>query len=77
MEPEVLRCYTRAARAAANQPVPLSACSVLKDQEIYNMLSPAQMDITSTSDNNGKGLWPSTVSRGRIVGGRASLNGRA
>ncbi|XP_054720728.1 ankyrin repeat domain-containing protein 12-like [Uloborus diversus] len=37
-EQEILRVHGRAARAMANQTVPLSACSILKDEEIYNVL---------------------------------------
>ncbi|XP_035232790.1 ankyrin repeat domain-containing protein 12-like [Stegodyphus dumicola] len=37
-EQEILRVHGRAARAMANQTVPLSVCSILKDEEIYNVL---------------------------------------
>ncbi|KAG1683626.1 Ankyrin repeat domain-containing protein 12 [Nymphon striatum] len=35
-EQEILRVYTRAARATVNQTVPLSMCTILRDEEIYN-----------------------------------------
>ncbi|KAG8179959.1 hypothetical protein JTE90_015408 [Oedothorax gibbosus] len=38
VEQEILRVHGRSARAMANQTVPLSVCSVLKDEEIYNVL---------------------------------------
>ncbi|CAN7978154.1 unnamed protein product, partial [Ixodes persulcatus] len=34
-EQEILRVHGRAARAIQNQAVPLSACSILRDEEIY------------------------------------------
>ncbi|GBN35175.1 Ankyrin repeat domain-containing protein 12, partial [Araneus ventricosus] len=43
-EQEILRVHGRAARAMANQTVPLSVCSVLKDEEIYNVLDVDQED---------------------------------
>ncbi len=33
---EILRVHARAARALANQSVPYSVCTILKDEEIYN-----------------------------------------
>ncbi|GIX84790.1 ankyrin repeat domain-containing protein 12 [Caerostris extrusa] len=38
VEQEILRVHGQAARAMANQTVPLSVCSILKDEEIYNVL---------------------------------------
>ena len=32
---EILRVHSRAARALANQPVPFSACTMFRDQEVY------------------------------------------
>lgn len=43
VEQEILRVHTRAARALANQAVPLSICTILKDEEIYNALEPEQV----------------------------------
>lgn len=43
-EQEILRVHGRAARAMANQTVPLSACSILKDEEIYNSMELEQED---------------------------------
>lgn len=42
-EQEILRVHGRAARAIQNQAVPLSACSILRDEEIYNVLKPEQV----------------------------------
>lgn len=47
-EQEVLRVHTRAALALANQSLPLSFCSVLKDEEIYNVI---ESDSESSNDN--------------------------
>ena len=38
VEQEILRVHGRAARAMSNQTTPLSVCSILKDEEIYNTL---------------------------------------
>lgn len=46
-EQEILRVHGRAARAIQNQAVPLSACSILRDEEIYNVLKPEQMCVKS------------------------------
>lgn len=43
-EQEILRVHGRAARAMANQTVPLSVCSILRDEEIYNVLELDQDD---------------------------------
>uniref|UniRef100_T1J475 Ankyrin repeat domain-containing protein 12 n=1 Tax=Strigamia maritima TaxID=126957 RepID=T1J475_STRMM len=42
VEQEILRVHGRAARALANQSTPLSACTILKDDEIYNHIEPEQ-----------------------------------
>ena len=39
-EQDIVRVYGRAARALANQNVPFSVCTVLKNQEVYNMPEP-------------------------------------
>ena len=44
VEQEVLRVHGRAALAMANQSVPLSVCSILKDEEIYNTIEPLDGD---------------------------------
>ncbi|GAB6020195.1 hypothetical protein CHUAL_002917 [Chamberlinius hualienensis] len=44
VEQEILRVHGRAARAMANQTTPLSACTVLKDEEVYSPLEPEQDD---------------------------------
>merc|ERR1719270_1146645 len=36
VEQEILRVHGRAARALANQTVPFSVCTILRDQDIYN-----------------------------------------
>ena len=39
-EQDIVRVYGRAARALANQNVPFSVCTVLKNQEVYSMPEP-------------------------------------
>lgn len=36
VEQEILRVHGRAARELANQSLPFSVCTILKDQEVYN-----------------------------------------
>lgn len=43
IEQEILRVHGRAARALANQPLPFSACSILKDVDVYNLMTPEQI----------------------------------
>lgn len=42
VEQEILRVHGRAARALANQSLPYSACTILKDEEVYNIITPEQ-----------------------------------
>ncbi|XP_057334198.1 dentin sialophosphoprotein isoform X3 [Microplitis mediator] len=42
VEQEILRVHGRAARALANQELPFSACTILKDEEVYNVITPEQ-----------------------------------
>ncbi|VVC44846.1 Hypothetical protein CINCED_3A001916 [Cinara cedri] len=42
VEQEILRVHGRAARALANQLLPFSACTILKDDEVYNIMTPEQ-----------------------------------
>ncbi|KAF2355808.1 Ankyrin repeat [Trinorchestia longiramus] len=42
VEQEILRVHGRAAAALANQVLPFSACTILRDQEVYNILTPEQ-----------------------------------
>jgi hypothetical protein len=46
---EILRVHGRAARALANQSVPYSVCTILKDEDIYN-------PIEESSDEKGKDI---------------------
>lgn len=46
-EQEILRVHGRAALAVANQTVPYSFCSIIKDDEIYNMIEQENEDITA------------------------------
>lgn len=56
VEQEILRVHGRAARALANQSLPFSVCSILKDQEVYNMITPEQeqKDLNARSRYNGR-----------------------
>ncbi|XP_019765671.1 ankyrin repeat domain-containing protein 11 isoform X4 [Dendroctonus ponderosae] len=42
VEQEILRVHGRAARALANQSLPFSVSTVLRDEEIYNLITPEQ-----------------------------------
>lgn len=42
VEQEILRVHGRAERAVANQSQPYSVCTILRDQEVYNLLAPEQ-----------------------------------
>lgn len=47
VEQEILRVHGRAARALANQSLPFSVCTVLRDEEVYNIITPEQEDKNS------------------------------
>ncbi|XP_062525397.1 ankyrin repeat domain-containing protein 11 isoform X4 [Bombyx mori] len=42
VEQEILRVHGRAERAVANQSLPFSVCTILRDREVYNVLAPEQ-----------------------------------
>ncbi|XP_047040197.1 ankyrin repeat domain-containing protein 11 isoform X3 [Helicoverpa zea] len=42
VEQEILRVHGRAERAVANQSLPFSVCTILRDKEVYNVLAPEQ-----------------------------------
>lgn len=56
VEQEILRVHGRAARALANQSLPFSVCTILKDEEVYNILTPEQeeKDPNDRSRYNGR-----------------------
>lgn len=56
VEQEILRVHGRAARALSNQTLPFSVCTILKDLEVYNLLTPEQeeKDINARSRYNGR-----------------------
>ncbi|XP_037039345.1 ankyrin repeat domain-containing protein 11 isoform X1 [Bradysia coprophila] len=56
VEQEILRVHSRAARALANQSLPFSACTILRDEEVYNMITPEQeeKDRNARSRYNGR-----------------------
>ena len=56
VEQEILRVHGRAARALANQSLPFSVCTILKDEEIYNVITPEQeeKDRNARSRYNGR-----------------------
>ena len=46
-----MRVHGRAARALANQSVPFSVCTILRDEEIYNTIqNPSQQSDDKTKD---------------------------
>jgi len=48
--------HGRAARALANQSLPFSVCTILKDEEVYNIITPEQeeKDRNARSRYNGR-----------------------
>jgi len=55
VEQEILRVHGRAARALSNQTFPFSVCTILKDEEIYNFVTPEQDEKdTARSRYNGR-----------------------
>ncbi|XP_068216276.1 uncharacterized protein [Palaemon carinicauda] len=55
VEQEILRVHGRAARALANQALPFSVCTFLKDEEVYNITAPEQeKDGNARSRYNGR-----------------------
>ncbi|XP_072751401.1 uncharacterized protein [Anoplolepis gracilipes] len=53
VEQEILRVHGRAARALANQSLPFSVCTILKDEEVYNVITPEQEE----KDRNARGRY--------------------
>ena len=48
-----MRVHGRAARALANQSVPFSVCTILRDEEIYNTIQkPSQQSDDKTKDGS-------------------------
>ncbi|CAH1123395.1 unnamed protein product [Ceutorhynchus assimilis] len=56
VEQEILRVHGRAARALANQSLPSSVCTILRDEEVYNLITPEQeeKDRNARSRYNGR-----------------------
>ena len=56
VEQEILRVHGRAARALANQALPFSACTILRDEEVYSAITPEQeeKDRNARSRYNGR-----------------------
>ena len=44
-EQEVVREHSRAARAMNNQDTPLSVCTILRDEEVYNPIAPDEVGM--------------------------------
>ncbi|XP_017043102.1 ankyrin repeat domain-containing protein 12 [Drosophila ficusphila] len=42
VEQEIIRVHSKAARSISGQPAPYSVCTYLKDDEVYNMITPEQ-----------------------------------
>lgn len=60
VEQEILRVHGRAARALANQSLPFSVCTILRDEEVYNLITPEQeeKDRYARSRYNGELIYP-------------------
>ena len=75
VEQEILRVHGRAARAMANQNLPFSACTILKDEEIYNSYdNESELSETNKHDSTQHGKFDKS-----LVGsssGRTRYNGR-
>lgn len=71
-EQEILRVHGRAARAMANQSVPFSVCSILKDEEIYNVFD-SETEQHDALVKNEKGLSSGTSG---LSANRTRYNGR-
>lgn len=54
VEQEILRVHGHAARELANQPLPFSACTFLKDKEVYSMPKKENENTNKTSRYNGR-----------------------
>jgi len=56
VEQEILRVHGRAARALANQSLPFSVCTILRDEEVYSAITPEQeeKDRIARSRYNGR-----------------------
>uniref|UniRef100_A0A1B6DE99 Ankyrin repeat domain-containing protein 12 n=1 Tax=Clastoptera arizonana TaxID=38151 RepID=A0A1B6DE99_9HEMI len=56
VEQEILRVHGRAARALANQSLPFSVCTILRDEEVYSAITPEQeeKDRNARSRYNGR-----------------------
>ena len=65
---EILRVHGRAARALANQTVPYSACTILRDEDIYN-----PSELSSKASNPASA---STSTSNGSKDGRSRYNGR-
>ena len=50
MEQEIVRVHGRAARALANQSLPFSVCSVLREEDIYNSFDAEQVRKAALKD---------------------------
>lgn len=68
VEQEILRVHGRAARALANQTVPYSACTILRDEDIYN-----PSELSSKASNPASA---STSTSNGSKDGRSRYNGR-
>ncbi|ENN74017.1 hypothetical protein YQE_09407, partial [Dendroctonus ponderosae] len=57
VEQEILRVHGRAARALANQSLPFSVSTVLRDEEIYNLITPEQEEKDRNARPRYNGNW--------------------
>merc|ERR1712038_1417823 len=47
VEQEILRVHGRAARALANQSVPFSVCTILRDEDVFNIIESNPKELQS------------------------------
>jgi len=53
VEQEILRVHGRAARVLANQPLPFSVCTVLKDNDVYKIMKHKQEEYKNEHVHSG------------------------
>jgi hypothetical protein len=51
-EQEILRCFNNVSREIANQTIPLSFCTIIKDDEVYSQYKPPNEPELTTPITN-------------------------
>lgn len=61
VEQEILRVHSRAARELVNQPLPFSVCTILKDQEVYNINNIMTPEQDKETDKKTRSLFNGSI----------------